>query len=539
MNTVNPKSAAPLTHARSYERDRLGENAARLAQCSERKRSDLGIAPGSAELQLRILCDTRSIAQLNDPRAMAPAHHRFSQTRRKRRVPRRIHVFSLLLGVALTPLTAAPLIPAKSPTTPVLLRGGTVHPVSGLSPGIADILIVNGRIAAIDAQLAPSSETRIVNVAGQHIYPGLIAANTSLGVHEISSIVATLDVTETGPINPNARAQVAVNPDNAHLGVTRLNGILSTLVVPVSGLIGGPAPALIAGQSALMRLEGWTWEEMTLRDSVALHIYWPDVTLDRRPRGAKPLDEQQKQIDRKLETIREAFAQARAYQRSKDGGVRPETDTRWEAMLPFVRGDRPIFIHADELKQIASALDWAQSEEKLKVTLVGGLDAWRVAARLKARDIPVVLGGTHQLPLRRDDSYDAAFTVAAKLHAAGVRFCIAPAGVGSNGQDRNLAYQAAKAAAHGLPPAEALKAITLYPAQILGVGDELGSIDVGKRATLIVTDGDPLEITTQVTLALIDGAEITLRSRHTELRDKYQERIRRVNEARPKSAVAR
>lgn len=165
------------------------------------------------------------------------------------------------------------------------------------------------------------------------------------------------------------------------------------------------------------------------------------------------------------------------------------------------------------------------------MTLVGGLDSWRVASRLKAADVAVVLGGTHQLPLRRDDAHEAAFTVAARLHAAGVRFCIASGGEVANGTDRNLAYQAAKAAAHGLPPAEALKAITLYPAQLLGVGDELGSIETGKRATLIVTDGDPLEIPTQVQLAFIDGAAIELRSRQTELHEKYRERIRRTNAA--------
>lgn len=439
-----------------------------------------------------------------------------------------------LLGIALSAVAlAAPLVPVPAPATPVLLRGGTVHPVSGPDLPGADVLIVQGKISAIGPRLAAPPGTRIVEVAGRHVYPGLIAANTMLGVHEISSIAGTRDVAETGQINPNARAQVAVNPDNSHLGVTRLNGVLSALVTPANEAAGTAAPALIAGQSALIRLEGWTWEDMTLRGSVALHVYWPSLTLDRRPQALKTLDDQQKETGSQLAAIREAFATARAYAQGSAGDRRPEADLRYEAMRPFVTGERPVFVHASELKQIESALDWAKTEKTIRLTIVGGLDAWRVAARLKQADIPVILGGTHALPLRRDDPYDAAFSVAAKLHAAGVRFCIAPAGEVDRGNDRNLAYQAAKAAAHGLPAAEALKAVTLYPAQLLGVGDQLGSIEIGKRATLIVTDGDPLEIPTQIQLAFIDGAEVTLRSRHTELRDKYHERIRRVKEARP------
>lgn len=447
----------------------------------------------------------------------------------------RFPIFSGLNLAAAVAAFAAPLVPAPQPATPLLLRGGTVHPVSGPDLPDGDILIVAGRIAAVGQGLAAPDGTRVVDVTGRHVYPGLIAGNTVLGLHEIGSVVATRDVAELGEINPNARAHVAINPDSAHFGVTRHNGVLTALAAPLRQAPGTPAPALIAGQSALIRLEGWTWEDMTVRDTVALHIYWPEVRINRRSRSATAADEQQKNIQRRLRTIREAFATARAYQNEHERNLQPAFDARWNAMRPYVRGEQPVFIHADELKQIESALDWAETENGLRVTLVGGLDAWRVAARLKPAGIAVILGGTHQLPLRRDDAYDAPFTVAAKLYAAGVRFCIAPV---DPSNQRNLAYQAAKAAAHGLPAAEALKAITLYPAQILGVGDELGSIDAGKRATLIVTDGDPLEIPTQVQMAFIDGAPIELRSHHTELYEKYQERLRRLRGAAAKGGVA-
>jgi imidazolonepropionase-like amidohydrolase len=429
----------------------------------------------------------------------------------------------VLAGVA----AAGPLVPVVPPATPVLLKGGAVHPVSGPVLPRADVLIEKGRIAAIGPDLKAPANAQVVEVSGRRVYPGLFLAATNLGMQEISGIAGTRDTAETGLINPNARAQVAVNPDNSHIGVTRFNGVLTALVVPL-GAGSGPTQPIVAGQSALMRLEGWTWEEMTLRSSVGLHVFWPEMKIDRRPRATRPVEEQQRGIERRLKTLREAFVTADAYGRAKAAGG-AATDLRWEAMLPFVRGEQPVLVHADELREIEAALDWAQTQPRLRIVLVGGLDSPRVAARLKAADIPVIVGGTHQLPLRRDDGYDAVFGVAAKLHAAGVRFCLAPLGETGQGQDRNLAYQAAKAAAHGLPADEALKAITLYPAQILGVAGELGSLEVGKRATLIVTDGDPLEIPTNVQLAFVDGASITLRSRHTDLRDKYQERIRRTN----------
>jgi imidazolonepropionase-like amidohydrolase len=239
--------------------------------------------------------------------------------------------------------------------------------------------------------------------------------------------------------------------------------------------------------------------------------------------------------------MEDAFTSAAAYARAKAaGGGALETDLRWEAMLPAVSGQQPVFIHANEVKQIRAALVFAK-KHGLKLTIVGGLDAWRVADELKAADVPVIVGATEMLPLRRDDDFEAAYANPARLHAAGVRFCIANspvAATASPGNERNLPYHAARAAAHGLPPEIALRAVTLSAAELLGVGAELGSIEVGKRATLIVTDGDPLEIPTQVQLAFIDGAQIDLRSRHTQLYEKYRERLKRLRDSRPVVAPA-
>lgn len=434
-----------------------------------------------------------------------------------------------LLGVVAASVCASDNIPAVRPAKPVLLRGATVHTVSGADLAATDVLLRDGKIAAIGAKLAVPAGATVVDVSGKHIYPGLISAYTGMGLTEYGSVRGSVDLAETGGLNPNARVQPALNPDSEHIPVSRSNGILSALSVPQT-------TGLVAGTSTLIRMDGWTWEDLTVRSAVALHVFWPNLTVNRDPNFPRPAAEQQKTIDENLKKLREAFATARAYLKAKEGAGKPiDFDSRWEAMLPVLRGELPVFVHATEVKQIESAVQWAKTE-KLKITIVGGVDAWRVADLLKAEDVAVIVSPVTALPLRREDPFDAPFTNPAKLQAAGVRFCIANDGAdGEMGtqSDRNLPYQAGKAAAYGLAPAEALKAITLYAAQLLGVGAELGSIETGKRATLIVTNGDPLEIPTRVEQAYIDGARIDLSNRHIRLYEKYQKKYEQKKATQP------
>ena len=437
---------------------------------------------------------------------------------------RKFSFAALFALLAISVAHASPFVPAKRPAAPVLLKGGEVHTVTGAVLAKTDVLLVDGKIAQIGAGLAAPVGALVIDVTGKRVYPGLISASSQLGTEEISSVRATVDSAETGAINPNARAQVAVNADSELIPVTRANGVLTVLTTPTTTSDAQPSSGLLAGTSALLRLDGWNWEDMTLRAAVGIHINWPAAAEGRRGRN-RGGEDAQKRVEEQVKALRHAFASAKAYLRARAGAMPVETDLRWEAMLPALRGEMPVFVHADDLKQISAALDWAR-DEGVKMILVGGRDAWRVADRLKAADVAVVIGGTFELPARRDDGYDDIYANAGKLHGAGVRFCIAgssgPAASSTNA--RNLPYEAAMAAAFGLPADEALKAITLYPAQILGVAGELGSIETGKRATLIVTDGDPLEIPTQVEMAFIDGARIDLRSRHTELYNKYRQR---------------
>ncbi len=427
--------------------------------------------------------------------------------------------FLLVLAAALT-TRASDSIPATGPGRAVLLRGGTIHPVTSAPIEGADVAFERGRITAIGKSLPIPAGAEVVELKGRHVYPGLISPNSQLGLTEIDQVRATHDYAEAGALNPNARAQVAINPDSELLPVTRAAGVLATLGVPNAG------DGTVAGTSVLFYLDGWTWEEMTIRAAVGLHVFWPDMRIDPMRRSLRgTAEDPQKELDHRLRDLKELFASARGYLTALKAGRKAAPDLRLEAVIPVLKGERALFVHANELKQIESALNWSATEN-LRIVVVGGQDAWRVAARLKERDIPVICGSPTEFPLRRGDAYDSAFALAGKLHAAGVRFCIGRSGTpfeASN--ERNLPFEAAMAAAFGLPKDEALKAVTLYPAQILGVADQLGSLEVGKAASLIVTDGDPLEISTQIESAWIAGRPVDLTSKHTRLRDKYRRKL--------------
>ena len=416
-------------------------------------------------------------------------------------------------------VNASDTIPAPPQVKPIAIKGATIHPVSAPDIPSGTIVFENGKITAIGANATIPSGADEIDGTGKHVYPGLINANTVLGLVEIGAVRATVDVEEAGAINPNVRSITSVNPDSELIPVARAAGVLTALSVPEGGII--------SGQSAVLRLDGWTPEEMTVLSPAAMHVRWPNLTIDRRPRARKSVKDQQKEIEKAQKQIRDAFQVARSYwQARKNPAPDFKSDLRWEALMPVFDGKLPLFVHASTLAQIEAALAWAQ-EMQLKIVLVDGDDAWRVAPQLKESDTAVVLGPATSLPPRRDDDYDSAWSSAAKLQQAGVRFCIASNGRGAETNERNVGYEAGLAAGYGLKKEEALKAVTIYPAQILGVADRLGSLETGKAATLIVTNGDPLDFPAQVEMAFIDGRKIDLSNRQTRLRDKYREKYRR------------
>lgn len=416
------------------------------------------------------------------------------------------------------PVGASKQKPSAPQTTPVALIGGTIHTVTGDIIENGTIVFSDGKITAIGITVDIPADAQRIQVSGKHIYPGLVAAHSILGLTEIGSVRATRDNAEIGDITPSVRIASSVNPESEYFPVTRANGILVALSAPSGGLI--------AGQSGIIMLDGWTWEEMTLRSPAGMHVYWPSYRISTFT-NAPPEAEQIRRRNERLQKLRDAFDAARAYKTAKEADAalenpRHDSDLSWEAMIPVLNKELPVLVHASDIKQIQAAIDWSL-EEDINMIIVGGVDAWRVADRLKEHDIPVIIGGVHRLPGRRHEDYDTPFTNALKLHQAGVRFCISDGGGGSN--ERNLPYHAATAAAYGLPKEEALKSVTIHPAQILGIADRVGSLEVNKDATLIVTDGDPLEITTQVEQAYILGRTVDLTSKHTDLYEKYLIRL--------------
>lgn len=420
-------------------------------------------------------------------------------------------------------------VPPPAQRVPLLVTNATLHPVSGPDIVNGRMLVDRGRIVALarpgEALPATATPPQVLDLAGAHVYPGFIAAPSTLGLVEVSSVAATVDTTENTPINPSVRALVAINPDSELLPVARSNGVLAALVTPQ-----GPSGGGISGTSALVQMDGWTWEDMALVPEAALHVALPSLRLADEVLGPQLLpvaDELRRFAAGRLKLIDGAFDAAAAYGRALAATPALPRDTRWDAMQSVLRGERPLFVHAHELAQIRHALALAD-RHALKLVIVGGADAWRIAEVLRARDVAVIVGGVHQRPTRRDDDIDARFRVAARLHAAGVRFAIARAGGATS--ERNLPYEAASAAAHGLPRDEALKAITLYPAQILGVADRLGSLAPGRLANFFVTDGDPLETPTQVLRLFVQGRELAVDNKQTRLADKYRQRYEQLQQ---------
>lgn len=402
------------------------------------------------------------------------------------------------------------------------LTDATVHTVSGPTIEHATVVIRDGKIEAVGADAPVPAGATVTPCTGKQIYPGLIATNTTLGLIEVSSVLGSNDTRETGTVNPNVRAEVEFNPESERIPVTRLNGVTSALVVPQGGVI--------TGTSALMHLDGWTWEDMSIEAPFALHIHWPAMSIVHAWYVTQSDEEQKKEREKNLKLIHDAFDDARAYMKAEDaeaqrGVPRHDRDVKWDGMVKALKGQIPVVFELTALNQMRAALRFCDDEGLKNVIFMGGEDADKIAGELKTRGIRVICDATLQLPRRSWEPYDQEMSLPARLWQAGVPFCISDGG--SDGTNtRNLPYQASMAVAYGLPRDEALKAVTLYAAQILGVGDKLGSIEPGKIADLMVTTGDPLELDTQVEQVYINGKAVSMETRQTRLFHKYDQKPR-------------
>ncbi len=407
---------------------------------------------------------------------------------------------------------------------PVLYRAKAVHTVSGETFRPGELLVEKDRIIAVGKNLKSRSKPKLIDWPNLQIYPGLISPASSLGLAEISALRPTRDYSEVGDFTPDVEAWVAVNPDSELIPVARANGVAHALVAPMGGTI--------AGTSGLVRLDGWGVEAMTVKKSVALHVWWPGLALNAAPKEQwndpkqyKSLKEQAKNRKRVLAKIDDFFDDAEAYaQAKKVGGQNFAIVPAWEAMLPFLRGKAPVMVHADELRQIKMVVAWAK-RRKLRLILAGARDAWQTADLLAKEKVPVIFQHVFTAPSRDLDPHDVHFRAPGFLVKAGVKTAIGlRLGSWTAANLRNLPYHAAHAVPYGLSRKDALAAITLHPAEILGVANRLGSLAKGKEATFLAADGDLLDPRTIVRHLVLAGKETSLESRHTRLYEKYRRR---------------
>ena len=447
-------------------------------------------------------------------------------------MPRRLSLAGALVA-ALVP--AAPLAaqlgsynPPPGPQGTYAIRGARVVTVSGPELASGTVVISGGRIAAVGADALVPAGATVIDGAGLTVYPGMMDAGTSIGLSEISQgAAATVDISEVGTFNPNAQAYFGVNPQSSHIGVTRVVGITHVLSRPTGGVI--------SGQATLLNLAGSTVPEMSVVPRAALVVELPRSGFGGGRFGgggfafaaAGSQQDVQRARTRQLDSLRAMLRDAEAYQKAHEAYARdrslprPRQDVVLASLVPAARRQMPVLFVADRAPDIREAVAFAE-EMQLKPIILGGRDAWQVAAFLKQKDVPVLLGAVMDLPSREDDPYDVNFSAPSKLAAAGVRFAITSGDQGA--ETRNLPYTAGMASAFGLSRADALKSVTLWPAQILGVGDRFGSIEVGKVANLVVTDGDLLEARTQTKHLFIDGRPVPLESKHTDLNDRFKDR---------------
>lgn len=406
----------------------------------------------------------------------------------------------------------------------LLLTEAIVHTVSGAVLTNGQVLVEGATIREVGGALARQAD-QTISLRGLHLYPGLIAASSTLGLVEIEAARATRDTTEVGAFTPEVASWLAVNPDSELIPVARANGITHALVVPSGGVV--------AGRSGLVQLDGWTTEQMLVRGPAALHVYWPSAELDLTPRERlrdrsrfKSLEDQARERKVRARELDDFFLEALAYLKAKQAGEKGgafQPVPAWEAMLPFVRGELPVFVHADSVREIKAALAWAK-ERQLRLVLIDAREAWRVAAEIAQNQVPVIYSDVFTLPSSDDASYAVHFRAPGILHAAGVKLVFGMGGRFESSSLRNLPYLAGQAVAFGLPEDVALRALTMNPAEVLGVAERIGSLQSGREATMFASDGPILDIRAQVKHLWIAGREVDLASRHTRLYERYRNR---------------
>jgi len=410
--------------------------------------------------------------------------------------------------------------PAAKHTGTTVISNATIHTGTGETIENGTIVLTNGKIVSVGKNVSAPAGATIINAQGKHMYPGLILPVSNLGLIEVSAVRATNDLQEIGELNPNVRSIVAYNTDSRVINTLRSNGILLANVVPQG--------SLVAGSSSVVQLDAWTWEDAAYKTDGGIHFYMPNLMP--RPRlgfgggggGNNNNNNRQDQADpvkeglEKIDRIKSFFYEAKAYLSEP---AHEETNLKFTAVKGLFEKKQKLYIHANTVKQMLIALDFVK-EFAFDVVIVGGSDSWQIADLLKQNNVAVILGQSHNLPTLQDDDIDQPYKTAAMLQKAGVMFSITDDDPQNRG--RNLPFNAGTAVAYGLTKEQALQAITLNAAKIIGVADKTGSLEPGKDANIIISEGDILDMRTSiVTDAFIQGRKIDLMNRQKLLNERY------------------
>jgi imidazolonepropionase-like amidohydrolase len=412
---------------------------------------------------------------------------------------------------------------AQNSSASFVLQGGTIHTISGSVIENGSVLVRDGKIVGVGKNLPAPEGYKVIDVRGQQVYPGMIDAASLMGLDSTADELKS-DAEEMGLFNPQLRAVTAMNTASEHIPASRANGVTAVMEMPEGDLI--------SGQMSLIHLdESGNNQAMTVVPSAAIHLRFPALVIhpvrptenndaDDDPVPAEPIpyEEAKKDYDDKMAALLRFFEEARQYQQQKLAhAANLETNLKFEAMIPVLEGKTPLFVTAIREREIREAIEFSV-KQKVKIILANAYECYKVIPEIKALNIPVVLGPTLALPVNPDDSYDRSFTTPAELQEAGIKFAIASF---SARQSRNLPFQAAAAVPFGLDHEAAYRAVSLSAAEIFGVAKQIGSIEEGKSADLIVADGDPLEVTSNVKMVFINGKPESLDTRQRQLYEKY------------------
>jgi imidazolonepropionase-like amidohydrolase len=433
---------------------------------------------------------------------------------------RKLSITLVSVAAVVTIISApAAVISAQAGPGRLFIKNATIVPVVGESIEGGSILIAGGKIKAVGKALEVPADCQVIDASGMFVYPGFIDSYSRFGLAEIGAIPSTTDFREMGRENPELRVAWAINPHSVHFGTGRITGTTTALVAPA----GGTFP----GISALVKMDGWTLPEMAVKEAATSFINFP-MTPRPPKEGVAAQKEAAEDVTSKLvDKIRDYLKEARRYGQLKklaaaDPSVKaPDYNAKYEALEPVLAGTLPVIISVEKAKDIELAIKFVR-EEKLKAVFRGCAQGFKVADKIKQSGIPVIIDGLYTGPSEPEDGYDAPYRNVVELARAGVQIAFSSGDDPAQGKD--LPYHAAKAVAFGLPRKEAIKALTINPAQLFGVADRLGSIEAGKDADLMIVAGDPLDAKTEVKQLVINGHAIDMSNWWETLYDKFSKR---------------